>query len=253
MTDSNNPSEPPNVARSLSDPEKRPRDPEKWMHRPIEKYRKGKNALAFRPSPEFFQVADPVVKTERTLLGYDRLYVFWQAINNVQDLTGGVAEIGSYRGGSAYFIASTFLAVTGEEADFHVFDTFEGHPADKITESDPFHKAGQFNTTNFDDVKAYLSPFKKLHVHKGEVSSSLPHLAESMYRLVHIDTDLYQPTLDCLDYFGARLNSGGVVVLDDYASKKCPGVPKAVVEYLARTEGFEAWDLRTEQLMLIKR
>lgn len=68
-----------------------------------------------------------------------------------------------------------------------------------------------------------------------------------------IDTDLYQPTIDCLDYFGPRLTSGGVVIIDDCASKKCPGVPRAVVEYLARTAAFHAWDMRTEQLMLLKR
>jgi O-methyltransferase len=81
----------------------------------------------------------------------------------------------------------------------------------------------------------------------------LPNLEESPYRLVHIDTDLYQPTIVCLDYFGQRISPGGVIVIDDYASKKCPGVPKAVSEYLARTDQFQSWDMRTEQLMLVKR
>jgi O-methyltransferase len=237
----------------MSEKEKRPRDPEKWIHRPMEKYRKGKKPLAFRPDAEFFRLADPVVTTGRTLLGYDRLYTFWQAINNVQDLEGAVAEVGSYRGGSAYFLASAFVAITGGEVAVHVFDTFEGHPGQKITEHDPFHTAGQFGNTSVQDVKAYLSPFTHLAVHQGEVSASLPHLEESFYRLIHIDTDLYQPTLDCLQYFGPRLVSGGVVVLDDYASGKCPGVPKAVVEYLEDTNEFHAWDMRTEQLMLVKR
>ncbi len=236
-----------------TDEEKRPRDPDKWIHRPMEKYRKGKHALAFRPGETFFRVADPVVQSGRTLLGYDRLYVFWQAIQNVQHLSGFAAEIGSFRGGSAYFIASAFLAIAGAEVPMHVFDTFEGHPDNKITEHDPFHKPGQFSATSYDDVKAYLSPFGLLQVHKGEVSAALPHLEETSYRLVHIDTDLYEPTLDCLEYFGRRLVSGGVVVLDDYASRKCPGVPRAVAEYLERTDGFQAWDMRTEQLMLVKR
>jgi hypothetical protein len=76
-------------------------------------------------------------------------------------------------------------------------------------------------------------------------------LPESKYRLVHIDTDLYQPTVACLDYFGDRMSPGGVIVIDDYASRKCPGVPKAVSEYMDRTDRFQTWDLRTEQLILI--
>jgi len=233
--------------------DRRPRDPELWVHRRMEKYRKGKYALEFRPGPAFFELADPVVESKRTLLGYDRLYVFWQAIRNIASLTGAAAEIGSFRGGSAYFIASAFVAITGEEVPFHVFDTFEGHPGQAITEHDPFHTAGQFNNTSYDDVREYLSRFQRLEIHKGDVSASLPHLKDEVYRLVHIDTDLYQPTIACLEYFTPRLSTGGVVVIDDYASQKCPGVPKAVFEYMERTDAFDAWDMRTEQLMLVKR
>ena len=233
--------------------EKRPRDPEKWIHRPTEKYRKGKFALEFRPGADFFTLADAVVEPKRTLLGYDRLYVFWQAIRNLVNVDGEVAEIGSFRGGSAYFIASAFATVIGEEVPMHVFDTFEGHPEQAITEHDTFHSAGQFNSTSYDDVSAYLSRFRQLQIHKGDVSASLPNLADAAWRLVHIDTDLYQPTIDCLNYFGERMSPGGVIVIDDYASQKCPGVPKAVAEYMARSDAFQAWDMRTEQLMLVSR
>ena len=233
--------------------EKRPRDPDAWIHRPMEKYRKGKRPLDYRPDAAFFSIADPVVQSGRTLLGYDRLYVFWQAIRNLQDLSGAVAEIGSFRGGSAWFIASSFKLLSGEEAEIHIFDTFEGHPEGRITEHDPFHKPHQFDATSYEDVREYLAPFAQLQVHKGEVSQSLRGFESRSYRLIHIDTDLYQPTLDCLEYFGARMAAGGVCVIDDYASKKCPGVPKAVSEYLSATSGFHAWDMRTEQLMLVKR
>jgi hypothetical protein len=150
-------------------------------------------------------------------------------------------------------MATAFKVITGAEAEIHIFDTFEGHPGHRITDNDPFHKPGQFSGTSSDDVIRYLSEFARLKVHKGEVFASLPHLVETTYRLVHIDTDLYQPTADCLEYFDRRLISGGVVVVDDYASTKCPGVLKAVTEYLARTKSFRAWDMRTEQIMLVKR
>jgi hypothetical protein len=219
-------------------------DPGKWQ---------GKDGLPFRPTPEFLNLAEPVVRSERTLLGYDRLYVFWQAIRNLASVPGAVAEIGTYRGGSAYFIASAFAATTGGEVPLRVFDTFEGHPARAVSEHDPFHPAGKFKDNSYDDVREYLSPFSRVQIYRGDVLEALPRLDESAYRLVHVDTDLYQPTLACLDYFGPRLSSGGVFVIDDYASRKCPGVPKAVVEYLDRTTGFQVWDMRTEQLMLVKR
>lgn len=231
----------------------RSRDPETWVHRAMLKYKKSDATLAYRPDRPFFELADPVVETKRTLLGYDRLYTFWQAIKNLTDVPGAVAEIGSFRGGSAYFIASAFKHVCGAEVPMHVFDTFEGHPGAAITEHDPHHEAGQFGKTSYEQVSEYLAPFELIEIHKGDVIQTLPGLPESAYRLVHIDTDLYQPTLVCLDYFVPRMSPGGVIVLDDYASRKCPGVPQALVEFMARAEGIHAWDMRTEQLMLIKR
>jgi cephalosporin hydroxylase len=100
---------------------------------PIESYRKRGSQLAYRPRHAFFELADRVVSDERTLLRYDRLYVLWQAAANVKSVPGAVAEIGSYRGGSAFFIASAVIHHAGAEVPMHVFDTFEGHPADAIT------------------------------------------------------------------------------------------------------------------------
>ena len=234
--------------------EKRPRDPEQWVHRPTFKYRKGSHKLEFRPDAAFFNVADEVIAADRTLQGYDRLYVLWQAIRNLTSVPGEAAEIGSYRGGSAHFIAGAFKALTGSEVPLHVFDTFEGHPAAAITEPDNFHEPGQFGDTSFEAVREYLSPFARIVFHRGDVLESLPGLPDAEFRLVHIDTDLYLPTKACLEYFEPRLSPGGVIVLDDYASKKCQGVRAAVVEYLGGMDGaFQVWDLRTEQLVLVKR
>jgi O-methyltransferase len=244
-------SEPARPKKTQED--KRPRDPARWIRRAIEKYRKQTIAPPLHPDGEFFALADEVVNDKRTLLSYDRLYVLWQAVRNVANLPGEVAEIGSYRGGSAHFIAKSFIRFTGHEVPIHIFDTFEGHPASAITPNDAYHSAGQFGGTNYDNVRALLAPFTQLTIHKGDVSASLPHLAGSRYRLVHIDTDLYQPTVVCLDYFGDRVCPGGVIVVDDYGAPKCPGVPQAVTEYLARTDQFHVRDVRTDQLLLIKR
>jgi hypothetical protein len=244
------PSESPEKKKRKAGP---PRDPELWIHRSMEKYRKTWHAHRYRPSPEFFELADAVVETGRTLLGYDRLYVFWQVVQNVAKLPGVAAEIGTYQGGSAYFIAASFVGLAGAEVPFHVFDTFEGHPASAISEQDEFQTAGKFAKTSYDDVSAYLSPFKEIRLYKGDVRTSMPGLAEASYRFVHVDTDLYGPTKACLEYFAPRMVPGGVFVLDDYASPKCPGVRAALSEFVDQTDAFQVWDLRTEQLILVKR
>lgn len=226
------------------------RDPERWFVRPMTKERK--RDFDFKPNQAFFRIADPVMEAKRTLVGYDRLYGLWQAAKNVTDVPGAAAEIGTFQGGSAYFLASALASLTGNEVPMYVVDTFEGHPEQAITDKDPFQAPGQFATTSYDDVRSYLAAFSRLQVHKGDAVALLPQLPETAYRLVHIDTDLYQPTLVCLNYFGARLSARGIMVVDDYGQKKCPGVSQAVSEYLERTQGFSGFDVRTEQVLLVK-
>ena len=71
------------------------RDPQEWMGRPLEDYRRAKFQLEYRPSDAFFELADFVMRRKRTLLAYDRLYVFWQAAANLANVPGAVAEVGS--------------------------------------------------------------------------------------------------------------------------------------------------------------
>jgi hypothetical protein len=231
----------------------RPKSPQQWIHRVISKYRHAKFQLAYRPDDAFFELADAVIPSKLTLLGYDRLYVLWQTVRNVAAVPGAVAEIGTFRGGSAFFIASALQTVADQAVPIHVFDTFEGHPEAAISEDDPFQTAGQFARTSLERVQKLLSAFPEVHLHKGDITTQLPLPEETAYRLVHIDVDLYPPMLSCLEYFGARMSPGGIIVVDDYASLKCPGVAKAVSEYLEDSAAYQVWDLRTEQLVLVKR
>lgn len=233
-------------------PDRPRRDPANWGSGGLAKEWRYATT-AYRPTAAFFDAAEPIVKSRRTVMGYDKLYAIWQAVHNVARIPGAAAEIGAYRGGSAYFIASTFLSLTGSEVPMHVFDTFEGHPAGAVTAHDSFHGAGHWGGAKYKKVVAYLSTFTQMQIHQGDVTDSLVHLPESAYRFVHIDTNLYKPTLDCLEYFGQRLSPGGVIVVDDYSSPRCTGVPKATLEYLGRTDvRFHVWDTRTEQLLLAR-
>jgi cephalosporin hydroxylase len=213
-------------------------------------YRENPQPFEFCPSADFFALADAVVQERRTLLKHERLYVLWQAVHNVAAVGGAAVEIGAYQGGSAFFIASTFIRAVGDEVPMHVFDTFRGHPAQSMTEHDPFQIPGDFSKTSYERVRTYLARFQRLRVHQGDILDLIPALDETTYRFVHIDTDLYQPTIACLRYFGTRTAAGGVIVVDDYGADKCPGVTRAVCEYLADTPGVHAWDTRTEQLLL---
>lgn len=201
----------------------------------------------------FLAAAEAARADERTLLGLDRLWILWQAARNVAPLDLPAVEVGTFRGGSAYFLATAFLNELGHEVPIDVVDTFEGHPGDRLSDADaPIHEPGHFGGTSYEDVRAYLSRFERVTVRKGEFSQVAPELPHAQLGFVHLDMDLYRPTQDALAYFAPRLAGGGVIVVDDYEASKCKGIRRAAHEFLASSSGFQAWNPLTEQLVLVK-
>jgi O-methyltransferase len=156
----------------------------------------------------------------RTLIGEERLGNIARLVRGVRQLPGDLAEVGSYKGGSGAVIASSCL-----EKRLRLFDTWEGIPEDDALTSG--HRKGDF-AANFDDVKNYLQLYN-VECFKGVFPRTAP-TDSARYAFVHLDGDTYQSTKAGLEYFLPRIVEGGILVLDDWDWKKCPGVRKAVEE-----------------------
>lgn len=213
----------------------------------------GSLAVLLRRDQGFRSLATEVIDAGRTLLSYDRLYTLWQAVRNVRHLNLPAAEVGCYRGGSVYFLAGAFEYLLGHEVELHAFDTFVGHPASAVETLDIGHRHGMFADVSYEDVVRYLQRYQHLSVHKGDIAETLQTLGERSFALVHVDADLYQSTRVALSYFLPRLAPGGIVVVDDYGARKCPGVRRAAAEYFGdRWAGFSVWELPSEQLVIVR-
>lgn len=173
----------------------------------------------------FRDIAAPLVESRRTMLTYDRLLTLWQAAGNVARLRLPAVEVGTFQGGSAALIAQALRASAGEALPLHVVDTFEGHLDDTFREHDHEVQRGKFRTARYDDVRDFLAQFDGVHVYQGDASRVITGWPERRYGLLHIDVDLYQPTLDCLEYFEPRLAVGGIIVVDDYEAAELPWRP----------------------------
>lgn len=207
-----------------------------------------------RDLPAFFEIADKVISDGCTMMRHERLFTLWQALANTRHITGsGMAEIGVWRGGSSYLLARGRQRLAGVEAPLIAIDTFEGHPSDTIdAELDPHQRAGGFAATSFKRVQRYLGEFASCEVIQGEATGVLLSLPERRYFLVHIDTDIFASTAECLRYFHARLVPGGIIVVDDFGARKCPGVTKAVHDCLPEMDHCHVWQMRTEQCLITK-
>ena len=56
-------------------------------------------------------------------------------------------------------------------------------------------------------------------------------LEDCRFALVSLDADLYAPTLAGLHFFYPRLNPGGVILLQDYNSRRFRGAAQAVKDF----------------------
>jgi len=172
----------------------------------------------------------PIVRP-RTLLSPDRLSFIYQLARLARGVEGDVAEVGVYRGGSAYLIAS---ALRGTGKTVHLFDTFAGMPAvDAQRDNAAFVQRGIFADTSEADVRAFLGAFGDVRTYAGLFPETAAPIAGRRFAMAYIDVDIYESTVACLEFFYPRMSGGGVMLFDDYKSPKCPGVAEAIDAFFA--------------------
>ena len=152
-------------------------------------------------------------------------------------ISGSMAECGVFRGFSALLV--NLVAQMSKEnwtgEGFHLVDSFEGLSApnnkDAIGYQDDINgnrvpiisnQAGTF-ATPLETVKSNLKDFPSLSFHKGWIPNVFNNLPETEWSFVHVDVDLYKPTLETLRYFYPRMAVGGVIINDDFSSPLFPG------------------------------
>lgn len=176
------------------------------------------------------EVSSKLKKYETNYRDKVRFYTIWLQIERLKSekISGAFAELGVYRGETARFI---------HEIDntrvFHLFDTFEGFDAQDLQlekSADEKYSTDNFSDTSLEQVKKYIDGNQKLIFHQGFFPDSAKELKENSYAFVHLDADLYQPTLAALNYFHPKLSDGGVIIIHDY-NHTWDGLRKAIDEF----------------------
>lgn len=211
-----------------------------------------------RNLPVFGALANKVIRNRHTYLYYDRLFTIHQlvaALKNRNDVNQIVntAELGVYRGGSSYFIASLARQLD-LPIDHYCFDTFEGHSDEDVNiDLEPIQTPGSFHNTSFESVSEYLKEFQNVQIYQGRFQETCGHLEGTRFSFVHLDMDIYAPTIFALRFFDGRMTQGGVILLDDYGFDSCPGIEKAVTEFISTAGSrYFGFSLLTGQFVLIK-
>ena len=174
-----------------------------------------------------FQEAFNAVKNH-TLVDQYRLYELWQLCAQLQYTRGDVLEIGVWKGGSAVLMANRFARLN---VDLKVYaaDTFKG--VVKVSAEDPSYKGGEHHETSVELVQTLATSVnnKPLEILAGIFPEDTAYIVDkSVFRLIHIDVDIYQSAMDIFDWAWPRLSLGGIMVFDDYGFSTCQGITKLV-------------------------
>lgn len=152
-------------------------------------------------------------------------------------------ECGCWKGHSSYLI-SHLIDKSKKQTKFHIFDSFEG--LSKDTKNDK--ELNKFNQkklkkirtqfiSNEDFVRnSVLKKFNFVEIYKGWIPEKFHLIENRKFSFVHIDVDLYEPTLQSLNFFFPRLVDGGIIVCDDYNSKLFDGSKKAWDEFFSKNK-----------------
>lgn len=184
-----------------------------------------------------------------------RVFFLQSAIRSLENVPGDVIECGVRHGRSTLFMAS---AAEGKR-QFHIFDSFEGL-SDPEPEKDPgvnsFKSDGttrRFRIRNLDKVLDRFKAYPEINVYQGWIPDRFDEVpADRPIAMIHVDVDLYQPTLDTLAYFWDRLSPGGLVICDDYGALHYPGAKTAMDEFFA-DKPERSVELPSGQSILTKR
>lgn len=185
-------------------------------------------------------------------------------LDEVQGLKGRIAECGCFRGLSSFLLCSRLAQHdprfdgTGHE----IYDSFQGlsepqaedQPEDpsspQATWVRPMMKRGMY-AWSLEGVRQALSGFPGIAYFPGWIPEAFAPDNSASYRFVHVDVDLYQPTIAAFRYFWPRMVPGARLVCDDYG---WAGAKRAATEFSAEigvsyevSENLQAIFLKTGQ------
>lgn len=202
--------------------------------------------------------------TDTSLKTY-RFFSTFQLIQNAaRNATPGAhfAECGCWKGHSA-LATCKILYENNFQKNFWVFDSFEGglsefKPQDTVgspkaaqTQAEQQRRINHFKSSE-EHVTQLLEPYDFVKIMPGWIPDRFPEVKDLRFQFVHIDVDLYEPTLEALKFFWPRVVPGGMIVIDDFNGDNYPGPQVAFKEYFENEKPWMFYEVPVGSAFMIK-
>ena len=168
-----------------------------------------------------------------------RVHIGLWAARSAMRISGDFVECGVNRG----FMSSAIMedlkwSSTGRI--YYLLDTFHGLDERFISEKEKQGGAPEKNskaietgyyTNNPQSVEKNFSEWSNVKIIVGSIPETLPQITSKKIAFLHIDLNCSPPEIATLEFLWNRLETGGIVLLDDYA----------YYGYQLQKEGVDDW------------
>jgi O-methyltransferase len=178
------------------------------------------------------------ISTGHYLLGRGLTGIGMRRLDNIQELMqrslrdgipGDFIEAGAWKGGACIFMRAVLEAHGVADRSVWVADSFEGLPLPQLPPERRMIAPLEMVQDNFRRYGLLDGQVKFL---KGWFKDTLPKAPISRLAVLRVDADLYESTLQALEYLYPKVSRGGYVIVDDYGY--FAGCSKAVDDFRAR-------------------
>lgn len=159
-------------------------------------YNVRRQSALYRYAPGPDRLGEPA-----TMMPRDTITFLTELLRASLRVSGEVAEIGVWQGGSGWNMAKMMQHI-GDQRQIHLFDLFDEHD-----------RTNPEAIMCLDEIEARFSFYEGTNFYRGYADQHMGRLADRQFCFVHIDLG-YIP--EVVDFFWSRLSEGGIMLLDNY-------------------------------------
>jgi hypothetical protein len=180
-----------------------------------------------------------VRKKIATPAGRANINILNEMIVRTRSLTGAVADCGVYKAASTIGMG-LFMRQHGIRKQIYAFDSFQGFAPESVAGDLDLGEMARdkvgYSDFSLEQVESKIRSFRidNITLVPGYFHESFKTLPpEIRFSFVHLDVNLYESYREGLEFFYPRLDSSGIILLDEYNDPPWPGCNKAADEFLA--------------------
>lgn len=192
-----------------------------------------------------------------------KFIIQYEIFKKIKDIPGAIVECGVFKGTSLMrFVGFRDLMEQRVPRFVVAFDTFAAFPDARFSKD---KKPLEQFLADAGDQSISISQLREVLRRKGvnhgvdlvagDINKTVPAFVKkhprSRVALLHLDVDLYEPTVTILHYLYPLLVRGGILLLDDYGV--FPGETKAVNEYFKGGLSIERFPFAKTPAWIVKR